>query len=117
MLMRWVASYPNTTFAAESPTSMISTPASANATAVQEIANAQAVAKLTGEEANLESIGAKMTPPDSKVFAAMVAIVGRLTGIGEAAEELDVTDLQEIAAKALSTGEAPGRGGAETGVA
>ena len=90
---------------------------SANATAVQEIANAQAVAKLTGEEANLESIGAKMTPPDSKVFAAMVAIVGRLTGIGEAAEELDVTDLQEIAAKALSTGEAPGRGGAETGVA
>lgn len=84
---------------------------SVNAKAVQLFADAAA----TGEEVDPELIGAEMTPPGSKVFAAMIAIVGRLAGIGEAAAELDVTDLQDIAAKALSTGEAPGRGEAKTG--
>jgi len=87
----------------------------ANAKAIREIAFAQEAAKLSGEEADLEALGSKVTPPDSKVFAAMVAIAGRLAGLGDAAGDLDVSDLQEIAAKALSTGEAPGRGVAETG--
>lgn len=88
---------------------------SANARAVQEIATMQKAAELSGEEPDLEAVGAKMTPPDSKVFSAMVVIVGRLAGLGDAAGDLDVSDLQEIAAKALSTGEAPGRGVAKTG--
>lgn len=60
-------------------------------------------------------IAAKMTPPTSAVFSAMVDIAGRLAGLGDAAAELDVTDLQDIAGKALNTGEAPGRGTVETG--
>ncbi|KAB2689646.1 phage tail assembly protein [Brucella tritici] len=88
---------------------------SSNAKAAQEINNAQIAAELAGSEPDFEKIAANMTPPDSRVFSAMVAIVGRLTGIGEAAEELDVADLQDIAAKALNTGEAPGRGAATNG--
>ncbi|ELT47717.1 phage tail assembly protein [Brucella intermedia] len=86
-----------------------------NARASQEINNAQVAAELSGSEPDFEKIASKMTPPDSRVYSAMVAIVGRLTGIGEAAEELDVADLQDIAARALNTGEAPGRGAATNG--
>jgi len=88
---------------------------SSNAKVVQEIADAQAVAKLTGKEADLEAIGSKINPPDGKVYQAMIAIAAQLAGLGDAAVELDVEDLQEIAAKALNTGEAPGRGAAKTG--
>lgn len=88
---------------------------SSNAKAAQEINTAQVAAELAGSEPDFEKIAAKMTPPDSRVFSAMVAIVGRLTGIGEAAGELDVVDLQDIAAKALNTGEVPGRGAATNG--
>lgn len=88
---------------------------SSNAKVVQEITDAQAVEKLTGVKADLEVIGAKISPPDSKVYQAMISIAAQLAGLGEAAGELDVEDLQEIAAKALNTGEAPGRGAAKTG--
>ncbi len=88
---------------------------SSNAKALQEYVLAEATAKLSGTGADLEAIAAKMTPPTSAVFSAMVDIASRLAGLGEAAAELDVTDLQDIAGKALNTGEAPGRGTVETG--
>lgn len=88
---------------------------SSNADAVKQITMAQAAASLMNEEPDLEALGVKITPPDSKVFFAMVTIAGRLAGIGETAELLDVEDLQEIAGKALATGEASGRGVAATG--
>ncbi len=87
----------------------------ANAKAAQEIAVVEAAAKLAGTEADFEAIAAKMTPPTSKVFSAMIDIAACLAGLGDDAAELDVTDLQDIAGKALNTGEVPGRGTVQTG--
>jgi phosphoribosylformylglycinamidine (FGAM) synthase-like enzyme len=87
----------------------------ANAKAAQEIAVADAAAKLAGTEADFEAIAAKMTPPTSKVFSAMIDIAACLAGLGDGAAELDVTDLQDIAGKALNTGEVSGRGTEQTG--
>lgn len=57
----------------------------------------------------------KLTPPDGAVYAAMVAIAAQLADLGDAAGDLDLVDLQEIAARALNPGEAPGRGGTRSG--
>lgn len=87
----------------------------ANAKAAQEIAVAEAAAKLAGTEADFEAIASKMTPPTSKVFSAMVDIAACLAGLGDNAPDLDVADLQDIVGKALNTGEALGRGVEKTG--
>lgn len=68
------------------------------------------------EADELDDIDASaLTPPDAAVYKAMVAVAGQLAGLGENAGELDLVDLQEIAARALNPGEAQGRGGARTG--
>lgn len=94
-----------------------------NARAMQEaIAKAAAGAQAAqgGADApsadDLDDIDATaLTPPDANVYRAMVAIAARLADLGDAAEDLDMTDLQEIATRALNQGEAPGRGGARNG--
>lgn len=58
---------------------------------------------------------AALTPPDASVYKAMVAVAAQLADLGEAAGELDLVDLQEIAARALNPGEARGRGVARSG--
>ncbi|MDR6431312.1 phage tail assembly protein [Brucella pseudogrignonensis] len=88
---------------------------SSNAEVAKQIAFAEAAAKVTGTEPELDAIGAKITPPGSNVFSAMIAIAACLAGLGDNAGLLDVEDLQEIASKALSTGEARGRGEEQTG--
>lgn len=65
---------------------------------------------------DLEDIdAAALTPPDAKVYAAMVAVAAQLADLGDAAGDLDLADLQEIAARALNPGEQAGRGGARNG--
>ncbi|WP_276200175.1 phage tail assembly protein [Chelatococcus sp. XZ-Ab1] len=49
---------------------------------------------------------AELTPPDAAVYRAMVAIADRIADLGEAAGELDLVDLQEIATRSLNPGEA-----------
>lgn len=58
---------------------------------------------------------AAMTPPDASIYRAMVAVAGQLADLGDAAGDLDLVDLQEIAARAFNPGEARGRGGAQNG--
>jgi hypothetical protein len=71
-------------------------------------ANVTAMARqASGNEPETRS---GMTPPDAKVYAAMIALAGQLTGLGENAAELDLVDLQEIAGLALNPGEPQGRG-------
>lgn len=47
-----------------------------------------------------------LTPPDAAVYRAMVAVVGQIADLGEAAGDLDMADLQALAAQALAPGEA-----------
>jgi len=83
--------------------------------AIRKGAKASAKAARDGAD-GLEDIDAtKLTPPDGKVYAAMLAVAARLADLGDAAGDLDFTDMQEIATLALQSGEAVGRGGARNG--
>lgn len=96
----------------------------ANAAAMQgslqaAVAAGVKAAQEGAEAPNPDDLGGidetKLTPPDSAVYGAMVAIAAQLADLGDAAGDLDLVDLQEIAAVALNPGEAPGRGEAQSG--
>lgn len=96
----------------------------ANAKAMQGSIEKAVSAGLKAAEAGDDAPGSNvlddidttsLTPPDAAVYRAMVAVAAQLADLGDAAGELDLIDIQEIAARALNPGEVRGRGGAQNG--
>ncbi len=67
-------------------------------------AQAYIAAAKNGETPSDADIG-QIKPPGAAEYRAMVAIAGRLTGLGDNAGKLDGSDLSAIAVKVLALGE------------